>query len=88
MNAHNIPELMQALGQHAKSASAAMAKASAAHKSAALKELALLLRQETAALVQANQEDLNRAKSNGLDGPMLDRLKLSASARFDARMVF
>ena len=79
MNAHNIPELMQALGQHAKSASAAMAKASAAHKSAALKELALLLRQETAALVQANQEDLNRAKSNGLDGPMLDRLKLSAS---------
>ena len=79
MNAHNIPELMQALGQHAKSASAAMAKASAAHKSAALKQLALLLRQETAALVQANQEDLNRAKSNGLDGPMLDRLKLSAS---------
>jgi glutamate-5-semialdehyde dehydrogenase len=79
MNAHNIPELMQALGQHAKTASAAMAKASAAHKSAALKELALLLRQETAALVQANQEDLNRAKSNGLDGPMLDRLKLSAS---------
>jgi glutamate-5-semialdehyde dehydrogenase len=56
-----------------------MAKASAAHKSAALKQLALLLRQETAALVQANQEDLNRAKSNGLDGPMLDRLKLSAS---------
>jgi glutamate-5-semialdehyde dehydrogenase len=79
MNAHNIPELMQALGQHAKTASAAMAKASAAHKSAALKQLALLLRQETAALVQANQEDLNRAKSNGLDGPMLDRLKLSAS---------
>jgi glutamate-5-semialdehyde dehydrogenase len=79
MNAHNIPELMQALGQHAKTASAAMAKASAAHKSAALKQLALLLRQETAALVQANQVDLNRAKSNGLDGPMLDRLKLSAS---------
>jgi len=79
MNAHNIPELMQALGQQAKTASAAMAKASAAHKSAALKQLALLLRQETAALVQANQEDLNRAKSNGLDGPMLDRLKLSAS---------
>ncbi len=79
MNAHNIPELMQALGQHAKTASAAMAKASAAHKSAALKQLALLLRQETAALVQANQEDLNRAKHNGLDGPMLDRLKLSAS---------
>ena len=78
MNAHNIPELMQALGQHAKTASAAMAKASAAHKSAALRHLAALLRSETTALVAANQEDLSRAKTNGLDGPMLDRLKLSA----------
>jgi len=78
MNAHNIPELMQALGQQAKTASAAMAKASAASKSAALRQLATLLRQETTALVQANQEDLTRAKANGLDGPMLDRLKLSA----------
>jgi glutamate-5-semialdehyde dehydrogenase len=79
MNAHNIPELMQALGQHAKTASAAMAKASAAHKSTALRHLATLLRSETTALVAANQEDLGRAKTNGLDGPMLDRLKLSAS---------
>jgi glutamate-5-semialdehyde dehydrogenase len=79
MNAHNIPELMQALGQHAKTASAAMAKASAAHKSAALRHLATLLRSETTALVAANQEDLGRAKTHGLDGPMLDRLKLSAS---------
>ena len=78
MNAHSIPELMQALGQQAKTASAAMAKANAADKSAALRQLALLLRQETAALIKANQEDLSRAKSNGLDGPMLDRLKLSA----------
>ena len=78
MNAHNIPELMQALGQQAKTASAAMAKASAASKSAALRQLATLLRQETTALVQANQEDLTRAKANGLDGPMLDRLKLRA----------
>ncbi|MEN9688994.1 MAG: Gamma-glutamyl phosphate reductase [Pseudomonadota bacterium] len=78
MNAHNIPELMQALGQQAKTASAAMAKASAASKSAALRQLAALLRQETTALVKANQEDLTRAKANGLDGPMLDRLKLSA----------
>ena len=78
MNVHSIPELMQALGQQAKTASAAMAKASAADKSSALRQLALLLRQETAALIKANQEDLSRAKSNGLDGPMLDRLKLSA----------
>ena len=78
MNAHNIPELMQAMGQHAKTASAAMAKASAAAKSTALRALAALLRENTAALVLANQQDLDRAKTNGLDGPMLDRLKLSA----------
>ena len=77
MNAHSIPELMQALGQQAKVASVAMAKASAAHKSAALRQLAALLRQEAAALLIANQQDLTRAQASGLDGPMLDRLKLS-----------
>ena len=79
MNAHSIPELMQALGQQAKVASAAMAKASAAHKSAALRHLAALLRQDAAALLKANQEDLKRAQATGLDGPLLDRLKLSPS---------
>ncbi|MEY3517439.1 MAG: Gamma-glutamyl phosphate reductase [Pseudomonadota bacterium] len=79
MNAHSIPELMLALGQQAKVASAAMAKASAAHKSAALRHLAALLRQDAAALLKANQEDLKRAQATGLDGPMLDRLKLSPS---------
>ena len=73
MNAHSIPELMQALGQQAKVASVAMAKASAARKSAALRHLAILLRQDAAALLKANQEDLKRAQAAGLDGPMLDR---------------
>jgi glutamate-5-semialdehyde dehydrogenase len=68
---------MQALGQQAKVASAAMAKASAAHKSAALRHLAALLRQDVSALLKANQQDLKRAQATGLDGPMLDRLKLS-----------
>ena len=79
MNAQSIPELMQALGQQAKVASAAMAKASAAHKSAALRHMATLLRLDVADLLKANQEDLTRAKASGLDGPMLDRLKLSPS---------
>ncbi len=79
MNAHSIPELMQALGQQAKVASVAMAKASAAPKSAALRHLATLLRQDAAALLKANHEDLKRAQATGLDAPMLDRLKLSPS---------
>ena len=77
MNAHTIPELMLALGQQAKAASAVMAKATAASKSHALRELARLLRSDTEALVIANQTDLQKAKANGLDGPMLDRLKLT-----------
>ena len=79
MNAHTIPELMLALGQQAKQASAAMAKATAARKSHALRELARLLRADTPALVAANQEDMQRAAAQGLDGPMLDRLKLTAA---------
>ena len=79
MNAHTIPELMLALGQQAKAASAVMAKATAASKSTALRELARLLRSDTEALVIANQTDLQKAKANGLDGPMLDRLKLTPS---------
>ncbi|MCF8170120.1 MAG: gamma-glutamyl-phosphate reductase, partial [Methylotenera sp.] len=77
MNAHTLPELVLALGQQAKTASAVMAKASAASKSHALRELARLLRSDTEALVIANQTDLQNAKANGLDGPMLDRLKLT-----------
>jgi len=68
---------MLSLGQQAKAASAVMAKASAAQKSAALRELARLLREETGALVATNQDDLQRAKAQGLEGPMLDRLKLT-----------
>ena len=56
-----------------------MAKATAASKSHALRELARLLRSDTAALVEANLEDLQKAKASGLDGPMLDRLKLTPS---------
>ena len=77
MNAHSITELMLALGQQAKSASAAMAKASAAQKSAALRHLALRLRQNADALIEANRQDVERAKAAGLEGPMLDRLKLT-----------
>ena len=68
---------MHALGQQAKAASAAMAKASVAVKNAALKRLAALLRESTEALQNANAQDLDRARTAGLSGPMLDRLKLT-----------
>ena len=69
---------MQTLGLQAKTASAQMARAPAAIKNRALKALAVLLRQNLAALQSANQRDLERAAAAGLAGPLLDRLKLGA----------
>jgi glutamate-5-semialdehyde dehydrogenase len=78
MTDQNITDLMQTMGAKAKAASAQIARAQTAAKNAALLSLAALLRQNIAALEFANQLDLSRACDNGLAGPMLDRLKLSA----------
>jgi glutamate-5-semialdehyde dehydrogenase len=77
MSDQNITDLMQAMGHKAKAASTQIARAQAATKNAALLRLAALLRQNTTELAAANQQDLARAASTGLTGPMLDRLKLS-----------
>jgi glutamate-5-semialdehyde dehydrogenase len=78
MSEQNITLLMQAIGQKAKVASSHIARAKAATKNRALIALANLLRQNVLALSMANQQDLDRAAANGLAGPMLDRLKLTA----------
>ncbi len=77
VDAGRIAAHMLTLGQQAKTASAFMAKASVAVKSAALKRLAALLRENFQALQIDNAKDLERAQAAGLSGPMLDRLKLS-----------
>ena len=68
---------LQTLGQQAKTASAAMARASANAKNQALKHLAALLRDNTAALQIDNAKDLSRAEAAGLSVPMVDRLRLT-----------
>ena len=73
----SLQSSMQTLGQQAKMASAAMAKASTAAKNNALKRLAALLRQNTDALQIDNAKDLARAQAAGLSAPMVDRLRLS-----------
>jgi glutamate-5-semialdehyde dehydrogenase len=73
----NVSDHMQTLGQQAKTASALMAKASAAVKNQALRNLAQLLRDNVQALQTDNAKDLDRASAAGLDAPMLDRLKLT-----------
>ena len=77
MNATSVPELMQRLGQQARTASAAMAQASAARKNAALRGLAALLRAHLQPLQAANALDVERARAAGLSDPMVDRLKLT-----------
>ena len=66
----NTAEHVQALGQQAKTASALMAKASAATKNQALRHLAALLRANTDALQLDNAKDLERARAAGLAEPM------------------
>jgi glutamate-5-semialdehyde dehydrogenase len=77
MNAISTTELMQAMGLQAKTASAHMARAASSDKSKALRALARLLRQNTAALQADNAKDLQRAVAAGLAAPMVDRLKLT-----------
>jgi len=77
MNALNVAEYMQTLGLQARQASAGMARASAAVKNHALRELAALLRANVAPLQSENAKDLDRAAAAGLAAPMVDRLKLT-----------
>ncbi len=77
MNALNIAEHMNVMGLQAKTASAQVARAPAAIKNRALLALARLLRGSLPVLLDANQRDLERAAQAGLNGPLLDRLKLT-----------
>ncbi len=75
--AEAIKSLMHGMGVKAKTSATHIARAATATKNTALVNLAALLRENTAQLAAANQQDLTRATSTGLMGPMLDRLKLT-----------
>jgi glutamate-5-semialdehyde dehydrogenase len=77
MNAPNLAETIELLGLQARQASRAMARAGAAARNQALRELARLLRAHIEPLQADNQRDLARAQEAGLSAPMLDRLKLT-----------
>ena len=73
----DIKRYMQQLGEQARQASRAMAKASTNTKNQALRAIASAIRREHSALLQANAADLEAARKNGLEPAMLDRLVLS-----------
>ena len=77
MQAQDIPAYMAHVGVAARAAATVMAAASTAAKNAALRSLARRLRDDAAALAQANGLDLDAAQAAGLAEPLVDRLKLT-----------
>jgi glutamate-5-semialdehyde dehydrogenase len=69
--------LMRAIGQKARLAARAMAKASTASKNEALIHLADLVRKNAESLKATNAKDVERAKANGQDAAFIDRLTLT-----------
>ena len=74
----DLPAYMEGVGQRARAAAAAMARASTAQKNAALAAIAAAIRAGSAALLDANRRDVERAAAAGLAAPLLDRLRLTA----------
>lgn len=73
----NISEYMQALGQNARAASRAVARANTGLKNKALLATAEALEAARPTLMAANQIDLEQGQANGLDSALLDRLALT-----------
>ncbi|MFY7855866.1 MAG: gamma-glutamyl-phosphate reductase, partial [Rubrivivax sp.] len=76
MTPNDLQAYMAQTGVAARAAATLMAAASSAAKDDALRRLATLLRERTDALETANARDLDAATAAGLEGPMLDRLRL------------
>ncbi len=73
----DVKAYMHNLGQQARAASRAMAKADTNAKNKALTVMAQAILRDSAKLVEANALDLAAAKAAGLDAAMLDRLTLT-----------
>ncbi|HUH83157.1 MAG TPA: glutamate-5-semialdehyde dehydrogenase [Stellaceae bacterium] len=67
---------MRAIGERARAAAAAMARAESWQKTKALKEAAAALRDRRAAILAANVRDLAEARTHALSAAMIDRLAL------------
>ncbi len=73
----DVKAYMQTLGQQARSASRAMARAETRAKNEALATLARLLRSAGPALAAANAQDITQAEAASLAAPMVDRLRFT-----------
>lgn len=76
----DIQQYMTEVGQRARKASRAMAKADTAAKNKALSLIAAAIRRDANDLRAANQKDLEAARAGGLAPALLERLTLSDKA--------
>mgnify|MGYP001256108189 CR=1 FL=1 len=73
----NVAEYMQTLGQNARQAARAMARATTEDKNNALSAIADMISEQREQVKAANQRDMARGRENGLDAALLDRLELT-----------
>ncbi len=75
----DLETVMQGLGVKAREAFRALAQAPTAQKDKALRIAAAAIRDNTAAILEANGRDVAHGKSKGLRASLIDRLALDAS---------
>ncbi len=73
----DIKLYMQQVGQQARAASRALARADGATKNRALATAAAAIRRDSAKLLHANADDVAQARTDGLEAALLDRLMLT-----------
>lgn len=74
---NEIKQMMQNIGQRARQASRAMARASSDQKDQALLHIAKLIREKANEIQRVNQLDVERAKVKGQDAAFIDRLTMT-----------
>lgn len=72
-----VQQMMQDIGQRARSASRAMSRASAEQKNQALLHIAKVVRQKASEIQKVNVVDVERAKAKGQDAAFIDRLTMT-----------
>ncbi len=73
----SVEAAMHQLGRQARAASRELARASTKAKNNALLAMAASIRERSASLLAANAKDLKKARAEGLDAAMIDRLTLT-----------
>lgn len=71
---------MQEIGQRARVASRAMARASSEQKNQALIQIAKVIRESATEILQVNSLDVEQAKQNGQDAAFIDRLTMTSKS--------